>query len=49
MIWAEHVTCIVEMRYGHKILVGEHEGKRALGRLRRKWKDHIETDIEEIR
>jgi hypothetical protein len=31
-----------------RILVGKPEGKRPLGRPRRKWKDNIEMDLREI-
>jgi hypothetical protein len=33
-----------EIRKTYKILIGQPEGKRPLGRSRRKWKD-IETDL----
>jgi hypothetical protein len=36
------------MRNAHKILVGEPEGKRPLGRRRRRWKDNIRFDFREI-
>jgi hypothetical protein len=29
-------------------LVGKHEGKRSLGRSRRRWEDSIITDLKEI-
>jgi hypothetical protein len=32
----------------YKILVIKSEGKRPLGRSRRKWKDNIKMDIKEI-
>jgi hypothetical protein len=28
--------------------VGKPEGKRPLGRLRRRWEDNIKTDIQEV-
>ena len=31
----------------HRVLVGRPEGKRTLGRHRRKWKDNIKTDLQE--
>jgi hypothetical protein len=34
--WAGYVTRMEEMRNSYKILVGEPEGKRALGKPRRK-------------
>jgi hypothetical protein len=32
----------------YKILVGKPEGKRPLGRPRRRWKDNIRMDLREI-
>jgi len=32
----------------YRILVGKHEGKRQLGRPRRRWKDNIKVDIKEV-
>jgi hypothetical protein len=37
-----------ERRNAFKILVGKPEGKRPLGRLRRRWEDNIEVDLREI-
>jgi hypothetical protein len=31
-----------------RILVGKVEGKRSLGRPRRRWEDNIETDLRGI-
>jgi len=28
--------------------VGKHEGKRPLGRSRRRWEDNIKTDLQEV-
>ena len=33
----------------HKVLVGKPEGKRPLGRPRRRWEDNIKMDLEEVR
>jgi hypothetical protein len=30
------------------VLVGKPEGKRLLGRLRRKWEDNIKMDLQEV-
>ena len=35
--WMGHVVCMGERRGVYKILVGKHEGKRPLGRHRRRW------------
>ena len=32
----------------HKVLVGKPEGKRSFGIPRRRWKDNIKMDLEEI-
>ena len=32
----------------HKVLVGKPEGKRRLGRPRRRWEDNIKMDLEEL-
>jgi len=37
-----------EMRITYDILVGKPEGKRPLGRSRRKWKETIRMDFREI-
>ena len=38
-----------EERGVHWVLVGKPEGKRPLGRLRRRWEDNIKMDLEEVR
>jgi hypothetical protein len=38
-----------QIRNAFSILVGNHEGKRPLGRPRCRWKNNIRTDIREIR
>jgi hypothetical protein len=37
-----------EDRGVHRVLVGKSEGKRPLGRLRRKWEDNIKIDLQEF-
>ena len=37
-----------EGRGVHKVLVGNPEGKRPLGRPRRRWEDNIKMDLEEV-
>jgi hypothetical protein len=32
----------------HRMLVGKPEGKRSLGRPRRRWEDNIKTDLQEV-
>jgi hypothetical protein len=45
MKWAGHVARIGEERKVYKVLVGNPEGKRPLGRPRRRWEDGIRMDI----
>ena len=37
-----------EGRGVHRVLVGKPEGKRPLGRPRRRWEDNIKMDLEEV-
>jgi hypothetical protein len=37
MGWAEHMACMGERRIAY-VLVGNPEGKRPLGRPKRKWR-----------
>jgi hypothetical protein len=48
MRWAGHVTRMGEERKVNKVLVGTPEGKRPLGRPRRRWEDGIRMDLREI-
>ena len=48
MRWAGHVARIEEGRAVHKVLVGKPEGKRPLGRPRRRWEDNIKMDLQEV-
>jgi hypothetical protein len=48
MRWAGHVARMGEERKVYKILVGKSEGKRPLGRPRRRWEDGIRMDLREI-
>jgi hypothetical protein len=41
MRWAEHVAPMGEDRGVHRMLVGKPEGKRPLGRQRRRWEDNL--------
>ena len=45
MRWVGHVG---EGRGVHKVLVGKPEGKRPLGRPRRRWEDNIKMDLQEV-
>jgi hypothetical protein len=48
MRWAEYEARMGARRNGYRILVGEPEGKRPLGRPRRRWGDNIKMDLREI-
>jgi hypothetical protein len=48
MMWAGHVARMVEERIVYKVLVGKAEGKRPLGRPRRRCEDGIRIDLGEI-
>ena len=37
-----------EERGVHRVLVWKPEGKRLLGRLRRRWEDNIKMDLQEV-
>ena len=49
MRWAGHVARMGERRGVYSVLVGKTEGKRPLGRLRRRWEDNIKMDLQEER
>jgi hypothetical protein len=44
MRWAGHVARMGDKRNAYRILVGKPEGKRPLGRPRRRWVDNIKID-----
>ncbi|KAJ4428102.1 hypothetical protein ANN_24116 [Periplaneta americana] len=46
--WAGHVAHMGESRNAYRVLVGRPEGKRPLGRPRRRWEDNIKMDLREI-
>jgi hypothetical protein len=46
--WAGHVARKGEGRDVYRVLVGRSEGKRPLGRPRRRWQDNIKMDLREI-
>ena len=48
MRWAEHVACMGEGRGVHRVLVGKPEGRRPLGRPRRRWEDNIKMGFQEV-
>jgi hypothetical protein len=44
---AGHVARMGETKNGNRILVGKPEGKRSLGRPRRRWVNNIKKDLRE--
>jgi hypothetical protein len=48
MRWAGHVTRMGEGRNVYRVLLGKPEGKRSLGRPRRRCEDGIKIDLKEI-
>jgi hypothetical protein len=48
MRWAGHVARMWEDRVVHRVLAGKPEGKRPLGRPRRRWEDNIKMDLHEV-
>jgi hypothetical protein len=49
MRWAGHVARMGEKRNANRLLVGKPEGKRPLGRPRRRCVDNIRMDLGEVR
>jgi hypothetical protein len=48
MRWAGHVARMGEKRGAYRTLVGRPEGRRPLGRPRRRWEDNIKMDFREV-
>jgi hypothetical protein len=48
MRWAGHVARMGEKRNAYRLLVGKPEGKRPLGRPRRRWMDNIRMDLGKV-
>jgi len=46
MRWAGHVARMGEERGVYRVLVGKREGRRPLGRPRRRWVDNIRMDLQ---
>ena len=46
--WTGHVARMGERKGVYRVWVGKPEGKRALGRPRRRWKDNIKMDLKEV-
>ena len=48
MRWAGHVARMGEERGVYRVLVGKPEGRRPLGKPRRRWADNIRMDLQEV-
>ena len=48
MRWAGRVAPMGEEMGAYRVLVGKPEGKRPLGRPRRRWVDNIRMDLHEV-
>jgi hypothetical protein len=48
MRWAGHVARMGEKMNAYRFLVGKPEGRRPLGRPRRRWVDNIRMDLGEV-
>jgi hypothetical protein len=48
MRWVGHVARMGEKRGAYRFLVGKPEGKRPLGRPRRRWVNYIRMDLQEV-
>jgi hypothetical protein len=48
MRWAGNVARMGENRNAYRLLVAKPEGKRPLGRPRRRWVDNIRMDLREV-
>ena len=48
MRWVGHVARMGEERGAYRVLVGKPEGRRPLGRPRRRWMDNIRMDLQEV-
>jgi len=48
MRWAGHVARMGEGRGVYRVLVGKHEGRRSVGRPRRRWEDNIRLYLREV-
>jgi len=48
MRWAGHVESMGERTGVDRVLLGKPEGKRPLGRTRRRWEDNIKMGLQEV-
>jgi len=48
MRWVRHVARMEERRGLYRVLIAKPDGKRPLGRSRRRWEDNIKIDLHEV-
>jgi hypothetical protein len=48
MRWAGHVACMGKSRGVYRVLAGKPEGRRPLGRPRRRWEENIKMNLREV-
>ena len=48
MRWLGHVARIGQIRDAYRVLVGNPEGNRLLGRPRFRWEDNIKMDLQAV-
>ena len=48
MRWVGHVARMGDSRGVYRVLVGKPEGKRQIGRPRRRWEYNIKMDLQEV-
>jgi len=48
MRWVGHVSRMGEEWGVYRVLLGKPEGKRPLGRPRRRWVDNVRMDLQEV-
>jgi hypothetical protein len=48
MRWAGYIARMGEARGAYRILMGRLEGRRPLGKPRRRWEDNIKMDLQEV-
>ena len=46
--WTGYVALIEQSKNAYRVLVGKSEGKRPLGRPRRRWEDNFKMDFGEV-
>jgi len=48
MRWVGDVLRMGERRVAYRVVVGRPEGRRPLGRLRRRWEGNIKMDLQAV-